>query len=280
MTVLTEPSPPLDYAPPGATEGRWRRRWLRRALAGAALVVFAGLLWTWGPEAWRHATLLYWQRQCMNYEPPADAALDRSSDVKVPAGWPDDRSDYVTGADRAGGVVLIPRCWREFDTRLRGFSVVMVRRRLRPQYQPATIFLHGMTTPSGERRLVRVEGPPTANIYAPALDLDWEIYAPATAWSRPARVTRPYGKAYSGPWGAAQLQVGRHDPKDPTHFTIGYIYRGESGTIDGWLQNNGRMNVVVRDGPATRYIRSRCRGDRRTHPRPSLQVGRDPRGGE
>ena len=59
-----------------------------------------------------------------------------------------------------------------------------------------------------------------------------------------------FGWAHDKRIATAQLDVGRHDPNDPTHLTIGYTLQGQRGTINGWLQNNETIRFKVRDGPA------------------------------
>lgn len=75
----------------------------------------------------------------------------------------------------------------------------------------------------------------------------------------PHPATRGYGVWRFPPhWERFQrpirLFAGQPDADDPTHFTIGYEYDGQAGTIDGYLQDAGpdrreRIRFVVRDGP-------------------------------
>ena len=42
---------------------------------------------------------------------------------------------------------------------------------------------------------------------------------------------------------------GLPDANDPTHFVVPYERDGRSGTIDGWLQDNGKVKLRVRPTP-------------------------------
>ncbi len=70
----------LSYAPPPA----WlRRKAYHRLLIIGVLLVLAGVGWRWGPRVLRRATLMYWQRRCMNCALPPDCVvLDDSPDAK------------------------------------------------------------------------------------------------------------------------------------------------------------------------------------------------------
>jgi hypothetical protein len=49
---------------------------------------------------------------------------------------------------------------------------------------------------------------------------------------------------------ALRVFPGQPDPLDESHFTIPYDAGGVTGTIDGWLQADDSVRLVVRDGPA------------------------------
>ena len=96
----------LDYArmPPR------RRKWIRRSvlLVCLAMVVAAG--WRWGPQAWRRAQLLYWQRQCLRYSAPADQVV-YTTDVAIAVGLLK-RADYGKGEAFSMGTVGADRVFR------------------------------------------------------------------------------------------------------------------------------------------------------------------------
>lgn len=49
---------------------------------------------------------------------------------------------------------------------------------------------------------------------------------------------------------AVRFFAGQPDPADASYFTIGYAVDGVSGTINGWLGDDERVKLQVRDGPA------------------------------
>jgi hypothetical protein len=54
------------------------------------------------------------------------------------------------------------------------------------------------------------------------------------------------------PLDADTFFAGQLDPRDASHFTIGYEHDGKPGTIDGWLMNDDTVKLEVRDGPLKR----------------------------
>src|SRR5215212_5407675 len=64
------PSPMLEY---GHSAGSRRR--MRTALVVTIVVIITFAAWQRGPAAWGRMRLLYWQRQCLRYQPPADQVV-------------------------------------------------------------------------------------------------------------------------------------------------------------------------------------------------------------
>src|SRR5882724_47966 len=73
---------PLEYAPGGPVR---RRRRIRRIVLLLAVLSLTATGRRWGPAAWDHAQLLYWQRQCMNYTMPAGSAMWETDPAKAAA---------------------------------------------------------------------------------------------------------------------------------------------------------------------------------------------------
>src|SRR2546423_1400902 len=77
-TTGARPPPALPTAPPleSAPGAPIRRRKPIRRIIFLLLLLTIGLSgWRWGPAVKQHAQLLYWQRQCMNYQIPSNALL-------------------------------------------------------------------------------------------------------------------------------------------------------------------------------------------------------------
>ena len=56
--------------------------WLTLCIIGASLAT-----WRWGPAAWKHVQILYWQRQCLNYIAGADEVAYDGVTVARPECW-------------------------------------------------------------------------------------------------------------------------------------------------------------------------------------------------
>src|SRR3954469_13288116 len=81
MTTTTTTTPALNYAPPPSG----RRRRVRRAVLLLLAVAMAIAGWRWGPAVRDRAALLYWQRRCATYAPPADQVVYATDPADVAA---------------------------------------------------------------------------------------------------------------------------------------------------------------------------------------------------
>lgn len=162
-------------------------------------------------------------------------------------------TDYEAATRPFGAVFLRPRCWGEFDAAMQRLYPTTTRafRQFRGAiYGPMTIFMHGMRTPSGARRLIVVEFDwVKPNGLAITSELHYRTYEPGRVFTRPRRLDR-HAINYSGQYEPAEFGVGVTDGADPTHLTIPYSFKGQSGTIDGWLSDNDQVRFIVRDGPS------------------------------
>jgi hypothetical protein len=208
----------LDYAhQPAALH---RRNVRRRAAAVAMLLVVLIASNKWLPPAWRHARLLYWQDKCLAYVPP-DRPVVKSS---------------------VGGNCAAP--WHEFYEL---FS---------PPGRKAlsTVFLHELCRKDGARRLVAVEAETAmglGNVPDSEVALDYHVIAPGTLWRRPELVTsanlRPSFHYEGGEGQHFDIQPGRPDPADPTHFTFDVRWRQRTITLDGWLRDDDTILLEPRE---------------------------------
>ena len=228
----------LTYAmrPPKWRRWRWR---LAMSVMAAALAVPA---LCWGPWTLSRATLLYWQRECMTFEPPDGAVLSKAGPAKAK-----ESADYAP-VPSSGAIAFAPRCLRRLDS----IAPVAWPNRMYSPWE-ATLFLHELQTPAGKRRLVHVtEGGGGTDLKELLFWVDWRVYEPATVRS-PLKRLGPDGPGHIGtgsPIGFAQLYVGQSDPEDATHFVFWYSSEMGNGTIDGWLKEDDSIHLVVRDGPA------------------------------
>lgn len=246
-TPLTPPT--LSYEPGNYT----RRRRIRRTIA--VLMLLAVVITTmitvrrYGPAVQARVRLLYRQRACMTYAAPADQVVF-TNDPKLAAPLLAARFTNVntmwwTTPDLTGrrktAVGLFAEQWERFASTW-----------LQAAQSGAMLFLHERVTQSGERRVV-------------ALLLFQRTYAkfefaiesisirPVPFWGgMPASVdggNSASNELFRQPTENLVLYAGQPDAADESHFTIGYAVRTETGTIDGWLQDDGNVRLAVRDGP-------------------------------
>lgn len=116
----------------------------------------------------------------------------------------------------------------------------------------ALVFMHRLHTPAGRERLVLLtfDGPSfvwrSENPFrAQAADTGFSFRRLPSVWLK--TVNFPFSPKDTRP---LRLFAGQPDPLDPTHFTIPYDLGGDPGTIDGWLQNDDSIKLLLRDGPA------------------------------
>lgn len=245
---------PLDYA---AEPNRWRRR-SRRAIQFLLLVglIFAG--WRWGPIAWRQATLLYYQRQCLNYTAPPDMVVYESDPVAAKMllqrpGYAAVEAVWIV--DNSAGKSLTTAAYRPESWNVMVQHDPLSIRRLMVGALPMTAicFMGELKTPAGERRLVFVECMGQFPQSLPDLE-----YATLIAYSlTPAGpFTEPTNLVYPR-WHPALIDLrdvpsnirifaGQRDLNDPSHFTIRYQVYGQESIIDGWIDNSGRVKVTPR----------------------------------
>jgi hypothetical protein len=245
----------LDYAPPPA---RHRQRF-RRALL---LILVIAVFWTlaeYGPDTARRLRLLYVQGRCARFEFPANTVIfdsDRAARAPLLA----NPEDYVALDDAqvwpvTGVARREPACWASLK------DILFAGRTFWPPGPPAPkVMVHLLTTADGkQQRLVAIifapaaPLPPSASpIYAsPGIGLVAAIVQPGT-WDTPPRwdgnsdfLRANFDSAKHLKFYAAQL-----DPKDPSRFTIQYEIDGQSGTVEGKLEDDGSVTLKVRDGPA------------------------------
>ena len=118
-------------------------------------------------------------------------------------------------------------------------------------YYHRHVFVHARRSPAGRQRLLVVSfdplcflagGPQPFSADVRWLDGRWGDMGYAYGFVPPAFAV-PASKPL-------RLFAGQPDPLDESHFTIPYDAGGVAGTIDGWLQADDGVKLVVRDGPA------------------------------
>jgi hypothetical protein len=242
---MTAQTVPLEYAP--SVPIWWRRR-LRRALAFIALLALVAAAIRWGPQICSHAKLLYWQRQCLRYEPPAAAVLFEADPTRA-AALKRQSVDYVATPNPIGAAYFHPLCLRQLESTRSITPVVQMTIGSTMVFGPVTLFVHELKSPLGKRRLVVVEGATHGNLYGLAHDLGCRVYEPAGICSALKLKSIQFAGPWGGPYDPAPLGIGHPDPKDPSHFTLPYSYGKDSGTLDAYLSDDELIHFTRRDGP-------------------------------
>jgi hypothetical protein len=237
----------IDYAP----RPKWHRRWWR---ATVLAVVVSCIIAARRPmiEAWNRVTLLYWQRQCMNFSlPPDQVVYDEGPNAMALAAkggeylrcqFPPVRNNSPIVAPAA---IFVPGCWEHFGAHLPFYSG-----------GGAVLFLHEMISKSGVHRLVSIEHSPNdhAQVFVPGYDVNEQIFEPGTVAVAPKPVPMlfPYDviEAFGNPPQALKIYAGQIDPADPSHFTIRYEMWGQTDVVDGRLDPTGNwIELKTRNPP-------------------------------
>jgi hypothetical protein len=232
----------LEYEP---ARPALRRRRLRRAVAALMLLVGAVAIWRAGPPFARQVRYVYWQSQCMRFTRPADLVAYEEDLTRAAVLLK--RPEYL-GINGPSGVP--PPA---------GFHPPPLVQ-LQSRWGPGCVaFLHARTTPSGRNRLVvariELEGGqfyPSGTLTKRAIRIHGSVSVPATL----VPGSELHGDVRSGlslrlqEEDQIRLFWGQADPDHGDHFTIGYQLNGQTGTLDGWLKDDGQLDLRVRDGPA------------------------------
>jgi hypothetical protein len=236
----------LEYAPAPRFR-RWRaRRWLL-----ALLVIFA--IWglaDWGPDAAGQVRMLWVQRRCANLEIPPGAVIF-DTDPDAGAALLAQGQDYVALNDSAvwphtGVARREPDCWTSFKTILFG------RRNFWPPGPPAPkALVHRLRSAAGEERLVAIIVAPSAPLSLLGIGLVAAVVRPGN-WQTAPRWEGNSAFLRIDSATAARLRffAGQIDPDDASRFTIRYEIDGQSGTVDGKLEDDNDVSLKLRDGPA------------------------------
>lgn len=249
----------LTYAP------RSRPRWLKPRYLIMAVLLIAGswIYFKYAEEISLRIRRRYWGEQCMQYVvPPNTPALEIDSTFaanRVARNAEFVMTRYATGS----AAVFYPKCWREFER----IDAKLAIRRSFSSPQPIA-FLHERISRGRTRRLVVI-----TESYAMLEDLPDAIFRAAIVppslferWPPPAIDFQGQLREGStfGPRTPVRLVGGSADVNDRSHFSIGYDVLKVSasrsatapatitatvvaqGKIDGYLQDDGRIDLYVR----------------------------------
>ena len=242
----------LDYSPTGRT----RHKRLLRGLCVLSVLVVALGAWLYLPPLAQHAQMLYAQRQCLRYTPPADQVVFESEPAAAARllGDPRYRRARVYQVKPSDAVVtaaaLTPACWTRMEASI---SSPHLRQ---PSSPPAiaVIFMGERKTPSGEPRLVVVTyfpypaaGGNSRFVYG--YEFIAYVLTPGTLGSAPMVYRNTGGNermAFSPNPARVRVYAGQPDATDASHFTIRCIIDGIETIIDGHLDDRERVTLTPR----------------------------------
>jgi hypothetical protein len=238
--MTTAPPTQLDYAPVAPLR---RRKLIRRATLLICLSALITVGWHYYGPVSRQVRLLYLQRQCLNYAPPADRIVssDDPADLAALSNQPDHRVLVNQNGARPNFPRIVsyaPRCWNDFTCAY--FPL------LNHLQKAGIVFCHERTSRSGVRRLVIVErGTGWAHYPYNPLNLDVLLVEPASPTGRPTDRTPVYPNIhYTGAiaieTAPLRIYAGQPDPADPARFTIRYQVAGHEHLVEGRLNNDGK----------------------------------------
>ena len=244
MPPMSQPHlPQLGYAQfvPWHRRKKIRHRIILLLLVAAA--VSAGV--RWGPRLW-HRVHLYWaQRQCMNYFAPQGQLIYAS-----PTG------EAFTRIEANAFRQPPPACWVTLGASLPDPESFPKNAEpgLDGQFDglaPTPVFLHSRTS-GGKNRLVVVQFGEQALGGKGHRVLCCRVVKPATLFRGPVLLWEESTIIVSSfEWTAAvSVLAGKIDDSDSSHFSIEITVDDQSKIIDGWLQNDDKAKMEMRDGAA------------------------------
>ena len=267
------PGLPLDYAPPPI---KWyKRRNVRRAAVGvlfSALVVFVVLagriVWERYREHRAWADFLARQQRGLSYTAPPDFVVyeddpskfekllaSDSNYVRVEGGGFKKlyANDPVDVRGEGGGInnyFADPNYVARPLITFVGYVPLVARQLPEPDFVTdlPILFLHGRRSPDGITHLlcVIVRGVDrSGNVLLIAYSAEAVTFR--TRRFVPSMLPRHRGGHFNfgkrGPNPYFTFMTGQPDPADPSHFTIGYKFAGQPGIIEGWVRNDGWVDM-------------------------------------
>jgi hypothetical protein len=251
MTSATQPE--LDYGSQPRRHGL-RRRVRRSALA--LLVLFGAYAgWRWGlplgAALWEQGRYLSMQHGWLDHADPPNRVVfetDPGEVARLIASGDFDEASIPSVSGYAPPIRSAGLRRGVYDELDRSF---------RPRggaggWYGAGVLLRRLRSPGGTERMVLAAAvlrqTPPDGVNAEV----WWFASPLATMRPGSRVgPGPHGKIqpYLKPGERVRIYAGQPDARDPSHFTAAYSVDDKGGTIDGWLRDDGTLDVRVRDGP-------------------------------
>lgn len=222
----------LDYAP-----GEPIRRRMRRRVLAATTIIVITLLYLYGPDLWSRVQNVYiWYRLSTYQADPKQIVYEdnpRGVTALLASG-----QGYASHAPAKGP----PSAYLAPDVAGGAFGG-----------SHGTLFLHKRSASADKTTILaldlseRIDAPQENGISFIVLVsysrlLTWAKGLAGTEWKA---VIFLKDAAVTGT--PVRFFAGQPDAADESHFTIGYEIGGRLGVIDGWLMNDGSVNLKVRE---------------------------------
>ena len=243
---MTAAQPPnhLDYQAKPCLLTRVRSHACRIGLLVGGIVVVAVIVLKAQPklESW------YVQRQCSLYAPnPSEVVYQElPPDYDAP---PDPKFSEIKTDSALMRIRIAPPCVRV----LQQWCDVAPPA---SDWREAMLFLGGLETPKGDKRIVCLMRRTRDNSATTLGDnVTCLVVVPRAlggqvtktfSYTRPKNASRWVVGSYARRF---EFLAGQRDLADSTHFTVPYRADDERGTIDGWLRDDDSVVLSVRDGP-------------------------------
>ena len=213
-----------------------RRRILNRVVLIAVTAIAIAVTVPIYPRANHRLKVLLTQSKCMNFELPAGTVVFEPDPIKARQFKRDAR--YGFHSDGAGLM----------HTPLEDLHAVDPPAILTWDFHVAIAFLHSRRSPRGHLRLVCVTITPFEKGWHP-LYADASVWEPAT-WSHARREIEAggaVGELVARHYARPRVLAGQVDPRDSSHFTIEFQWRGQTGVLDGWLNDDDTVTMKLRN---------------------------------
>lgn len=228
---------------------RFKRTLLKRLSIILAILIVAQIAWTLvGERISSRVLLLFWQRQCLNYEqlpgrlmyvwvPPTQVLPSHLQNITPQ--W--EKNAYLAGA------MPCPIELAEMQAKLSGQSAAMF------QQTAAPVYLHKITDSKGNEKLL------TVYVICNNPQTWWTVCTVVqdlATWTTNPAAPKISTATWPMPIGPTKLLVlaGQTDPKDASSFSIPITINGEHLTVTGKANTDGSVQITSSSGldPADR----------------------------
>lgn len=226
----------LSYAP--HLPPWYRRKSVRRRLFASitVLLIFSGFWWKSSIRA--YGATWYWDYRCSNYTAPPSLVAYESESARSIALLSSRNYIEIRSTSDTLSAGHLPEPWQKTqpNSNIRAMGFLHSRRSAVGKQAIIFVELGEGIDAEGHRRIFlfgqSVKTMSTAHFGGP----NDALGSPISGWC-----SLPY---------PVRIFNGQPDSTDVSHFTIVYEVNGGTGTIDGWLQDDGTVKMQVRDRPA------------------------------